>query len=221
MCGRYAFYSPHEAVLEYFGVAAPPIEARYNIAPTQYVATLRGNETGQRSIAMLRWGLVPFWAKDLSIGNRMINARAETLDSKPAFKRALRKRRCLILANGFYEWKREANGKTPYFISLRDQRPFAMAGLWERWRRDDADPVESCTIVTTEPNDLVATLHNRMPVILDSGHQDGWLDQDNADPARLKTLLGSYPSGEMIAWPVSRTVNNPRNEGEELLLETI
>ena len=178
MCGRFAFYSPAEASAALFGVsAAAPVVARYNIAPTQYVAAIRNAENAKRELTMLRWGLVPFWAKDPSIGNRMINARAETVADKPAFRGAYRHRRCLVLADGFYEWHREGSTKTPYYISAADGQPFAFAALWENWdSKDSDDSIESTTLITTAANDFMATMHHRMPVVLSPATADRWLE---------------------------------------------
>jgi len=219
MCGRFAFYSPHESVVRIFGVDpdAPPIEARYNIAPTQYVAAVRGDVVGLRRIAMLYWGLVPWWARDRSMGARMINARAETLKEKPAFRDAYRERRCLILADGYYEWQKRPDGKQPIYIHRPDGEPFAMAGLWERWRaRGEPAPLESCAIVTTSPAATVAHVHDRMPVILPPSAYTEWLDPANENTDALDRLVVPF-EGELEARPVSRRVNNARNEGAELI----
>jgi len=218
MCGRFAFYSPHEAVTRLFGLpAAPEVEPRWNIAPTQFVATVR--ETGgPRELAMLYWGLVPAWAKEKSIGARMINARSETLTEKPSFRNAFRRRRCLILADGYYEWQRSGAVKQPYFISFADGQPFGMAGLWERWR-DPAtgEPLESCCIVTTAPSPAVAHVHDRMPVIVPPGDYAEWLDPRNEDTGRLARLLGPSALPGLGARPVSRRVNAARNQGPDLI----
>jgi putative SOS response-associated peptidase YedK len=218
MCGRFAFYSPHEAVIRLFGVtAAPEIEPRWNIAPTQFIATVR--ETGGlREVAMLYWGLVPSWAKEKSIGARMINARSETLGEKPSFRNAFRRRRCLVLADGYYEWQRSGTVKQPYFIAFADGQPFGMAGLWERWR-DPAtgEPLESCCIVTTSPAPAVAHVHDRMPVIVAPADHAEWLDPSNVNVARLDRLLVPTGLPGLEARPVGRAVNNPRNEGPRLL----
>jgi len=214
MCGRFAFYSPSEATAALFGVrAAPHLQPRYNIAPTQDIAAIRVNAEGTREFTMLRWGLVPFWAKDPSIGNRMINARAETVAEKPSFRTAYRKRRCLVLADGFYEWRKESNGKTPYFISLASGAPFAFAGLWEDWHAKESDEsLQSATIITTAASQFMSELHQRMPVVLEKGVADRWLDGDE----QLLSEVGET-NPVFRAWPVDRQVNNARNEGAELV----
>ena len=214
MCGRFAFYSPSEATAALFGVSgALPVEARYNIAPTQFVAAIRNGEDSNPELAMLRWGLVPFWAKDPSIGNRMINARAETVAEKPAFRAAYRHRRCLVLADGFYEWHREGSVKTPYYISSADGQPFAFAALWENWNSKDTDEsVQSTTLITTEANAFMASLHHRMPVVLTPDTAPRWLQ--GGDDA-LGNALENMP--ELRAWAVDRRVNNARNEGADLI----
>jgi putative SOS response-associated peptidase YedK len=159
---------------------------------------------------MLRWGLIPSWAKDPAIGMKLINARAETVAEKPSFRKSFKQRRCLVLADGFYEWQKEGRVKQPYYIRLKSERPFAFAGLWDHWADADEKTIESCALLTTEPNELMAPIHHRMPVILNPDAYDDWLDPDQQDVARLVTLLGPYPAGEMVANPVSRLVNNAR-----------
>ncbi len=214
MCGRFAFYSPSEAAVALFGVSTSiEIEPRFNIAPTQYVAAIRDDENKERELVMLRWGLVPFWAKDAKIGNRMINARAETVAEKPSYRAAYRHRRCVVLADGFYEWRREGDVKTPYFISLASGEPFALAGLWENWNdKESGDSLQTTTLITTTANDFMTPLHHRMPVILQSNTAGEWLAGSNDlldDVAAITPLLQ--------AWPVDKRVNNARNEGEELV----
>lgn len=188
-------------------------EPRYNIAPTQPVPVVVRGHDGLR-LGALRWGLVPYWADDPTIGNRMINARSETVDSKPAFKGPFRDRRCWVLADGFYEWREEDGQKVPIHFRRPDRAPFAFAGLWDRWRDDDGDVV-SCTILTTEPNEAVRPVHRRMPVILPVAVRDRWLDPD-ADPAELKSLLGPYPD-TLERQRVSTRVNRPENDDPSLL----
>lgn len=215
MCGRFAFYSPAEAAAELFGASGTlAVKPRYNVAPTQPVASIRtAGPEDERELVLLRWGLVPFWAKDPAIGNRMINARAETVAEKPAFRAAYRRRRCLVLADGFYEWHKEGSGKVPYFISLASEQPFAFAGLWEHWQSKESDDViESATLITSGANAFMSRLHHRMPVILEPAMADRWLAGEDGviDAAVDKTP-------PLRAWPVSRTVNSPQNEGEKLL----
>lgn len=220
MCGRFAFYSPHEAVTRLFGVAeAPEVEPRYNIAPTQYVAVVRTDASDAlRRVGMLYWGLVPSWAKDKSIGARMINARGETLREKPSFRSAYRRRRCLVLADGYYEWQRSAGAKQPYFISFADGKPFGMAGLWETWRDPaSGDALESCCIVTTAPAPAVAHVHDRMPVIVGRADYDEWLDPRNEAVERLDRLLVPCAIEGLGARAVDRRVNDARNQGADLL----
>jgi putative SOS response-associated peptidase YedK len=215
MCGRFAFYSPSEATAALFGVdASIAVEPRYNIAPTQYIAAIRDVEGTGRELAMFRWGLVPFWAKDPAIGNRMINARAETVAEKPSFRAAYRQRRCLVLADGFYEWKKEGESKTPYFISLASGESFAFAGLWEQWSAKESDEsIQSATLITAEANDFMSKVHHRMPVVLQPETADRWLAGDDE---LLDEVASNSP--EFRAWPVDRRVNNARNEGAELIV---
>ncbi|MGB5690255.1 MAG: SOS response-associated peptidase [Woeseiaceae bacterium] len=214
MCGRFAFYSPSEAAVALFGVSASiEIKPRYNIAPTQFVAAIRDDEKKQRELVMLRWGLVPFWAKDPSIGSRMINARAETVAEKPSFRAAYRHRRCVVLADGFYEWHREGDTKTPYFISLASGAPFALAGLWENWTdKVSGDSLQTTTLITTAANEFMMPLHHRMPVILESNTAGEWLAGSND---LLDDVAAITPA--LKAWPVDRRVNNARNESADLI----
>jgi putative SOS response-associated peptidase YedK len=219
MCGRFAFYSPHEAVTRLFGVeGAPPVVPRYNIAPTQSVAAVRADAAARRSLVMLYWGLVPSWAREKSIGARMINARAETLGEKPSFRSAYRRRRCLVLADGYYEWQRSGAVKQPYFITLADHEPFGMAGLWESWR-DPAggEPLESCCIVTTRAAPEIAHVHDRMPVIIPAGQREEWLDPARDAAGAVDGLLVPWTRGGLEVRPVSRRVNNARNDGADLV----
>jgi putative SOS response-associated peptidase YedK len=212
MCGRFAFYSPAEAVAALFDVrGVPELEPRYNVAPTQAIAAGREAKAGGREFAALRWGLVPSWAKDPSIGNRMINARIETAAEKPAFRAAFRQRRCIVFADGFYEWRREEKGKTPYFISLASGEPFAFAGLWEAWTdRATGESRETATILTTAADDFLVGLHDRMPIVLTPEMANGWL---RGDP-KLPDANGRVA---FRAWPVGRRVNTPANEGVDLI----
>ena len=222
MCGRYSLTSPAEAIRAVFNYPERPnLPARANIAPTQEVAAVRLTVTDDggapgRHFAWLRWGLIPPWAKDRAIGNRLINARAESVADKPAFRDAFHRRRCLILADGFYEWRSEGGRRQPYRITLADGGPFAFAGLWERWRdRSAGETVESCTIVTTEANSLLRSLHDRMPVILDTAGHAAWLDeQTTAEAARA--LLRPYPADALVFYRVSPRINSPDNDDPAL-----
>jgi len=217
MCGRFAMFMPLADIVRQFGVEDPPaIEPRYNIAPTQPVAAVRADEDGVRHLDLLRWGLVPHWAKDLSIGNRLINARAETVAEKPAFRQAFTRRRCLILASGFYEWGQTPGGKSPFFMSAPGGEGLAFAGLWERWRGDDDAVVESCVIITTAANQSLARIHQRMPVLLGDEAQTLWLEATTPKEKCLG-LLGSTPDEKLEIRQVRRIVDNPRNEGAELI----
>lgn len=214
MCGRFAFYSPAEATAALFGAGnVEPIESRYNIAPTQEIAAIRHDADGKSELASLRWGLVPFWAKEASIGNRMINARAETVAEKPSFRNAYRKRRSLILADGFYEWHREGDVKTPWYISQASNEAFAFAGLWEDWTdKETGESLQTTAIVTTAADNFMSRLHSRMPVLLTPETAERWLA---GDMQILDEASAIYPV--MQAWPVEGKVNNARNQGAGLL----
>lgn len=217
MCGRFTLHTPADTVAELFDLSeVPEWTPRYNLAPTQQVPTVRADGAEhKRKFHALTWGLIPSWARDPKMGARMINARAETVHEKPTFRTAFRQRRCLILADGFYEWKRLERGKQPHFISMQDGRPFALAGLWEHWERPGEPPIDSCTIITTEPNELLAPIHDRMPVILDESAYDEWMDPDLRDVKRLGELLRPFPPTRMMAYPISKLVNSPSNDGPE------
>lgn len=212
MCGRFTLTQPAQAVAERFGVQFVLFQfsPRYNIAPSQPVAVIIQN--GERRLEACRWGLVPFWAKDPEIGHRLINARAETLAEKPAFKYSLTRRRCLIPADGFYEWRKEGNRRVPVYIRRRDGGLFAFAGLWDEWQSPDGSPLRTCTIITTEPNALIAAIHNRMPAILKPQDEAVWLDTSLKNPSQLLTMLHPYPEAELEAYPVSLRVNSPNND---------
>jgi len=214
MCGRFAFYSPGEATAALFGVRSGiELVPRYNIAPTQSVAAIRAADTDPRELVMLRWGLVPSWAKDPAVGNRMINARAETIAEKPSYRSAYQRRRCLVLASGFYEWRKEAGGKTPWFITTEDDSPFAFAGLWERWdNKESGESLQTTTIITAQANEFMESLHHRMPVILQAAGADRWLAGDNELIHKVAEI-----TPPLKAWAVDRRVNNARNEGAELI----
>lgn len=220
MCGRFILFSAGRIVAEHFQLEEePPLEPRYNIAPTQPVAVVRLDpDSDRRKLAMLRWGLIPFWAKDMKIGYKTINARAETAPDKPAFRSAFRKRRCLIPADGFYEWKGLKGRKEPYLVRLRDEQPFAFAGLWERWKGPDDDVIESCTILTTDANEFLKPIHDRMPVILSARDYQAWLDPFAEDPETLLSLLVPYPPEEMSAVPVSSRVNKTTHDDPDCIV---
>ncbi len=212
MCGRFTLRATPAQLVEFFKLLREPDwSPRYNIAPTQPVAVIRQTTQG-RELSRMNWGLIPAWSRDPKLGGRLINARAETVASKPSFRDAFRRRRCLIPADGFYEWK-DAGGKTkqPYYISLPDGRPFAFAGLWEHWERPEA-AIDSCTIITTVANDLLRPLHERMPVILHPNDYDRWLDPQQTDTSSLETLLTPYEDDAMKFQAVSTLVNSPRND---------
>ncbi|MBI1294093.1 hypothetical protein GC175_03930 [bacterium] len=213
MCGRFALRASPEQLAELFDLPeAPPAAPRYNIAPTQPVFSVRTNpHTGVREATFFTWGLVPSWADDPSIGSRMINARAETVAEKPSFRAAYKYRRCLIPTDSFYEWQKTKEGKQPHLIGMADGAPFAFAGLWEHWERNGS-VIESCTILTTDANELVSPIHNRMPVILDPADFDEWLSPKIQGGDKLRHLLRPFPKERMKAYPVSTLVNNPRNE---------
>jgi putative SOS response-associated peptidase YedK len=223
MCGRYTLHTSPEVIAELFDLpAAPALADRYNIAPTQPVAIVRESKSdAAREWALVLWGLIPSWSKDPSMGARMINARAETVEEKPAFRAAFKRRRCLLPADGFYEWQSRGKAKQPYYITMRDGSPFAFAGLWESWTGPDGSTLESTTILTTEPNELMATLHNRMPVIIDPQDYGLWLGSAEDVPREpvdvLRHLLRPYPTEAMDAYPVSKYVNSPANEGAECI----
>jgi putative SOS response-associated peptidase YedK len=214
MCGRYTLKTPVEQLSEMFQFPEIiPLKPRYNIAPSQAVAVVRRlPEDTDRKLAMLRWGLIPAWAKDPAKARQPINAKSETVAELPTFRTAFRKRRCLIPADGFYEWQQQGGRKQPVYICMKDREPFAFAGLWERWVGEEDEFIESCTILTTEPNELLVPIHNRMPVILDPTQYDLWLDPDVQEVTRIKPLLHPYPPDQMKYYPVNLRVNNPRNE---------
>jgi putative SOS response-associated peptidase YedK len=219
MCGRFTLFEADKILSREFGVSgAPPRSPRYNIAPSQPVTAVRAAPEGSgRELALLRWGLIPSWSKDPTIGNRLINARAETAREKPSFRNAFRRHRCLIPANGFYEWLRQERGKQPYFVRMRDERLFSFAGLWDRWESPDKGVIETCTILTTAANAVLAPIHDRMPVILPPGEYDRWLDPALKDLDALAPLLVPFPPEEMLAFPVSPRVNTPSVDDEKCI----
>jgi putative SOS response-associated peptidase YedK len=231
MCGRFTQFSTGEAtpttsaetIASVFGVETSKSTPRFNIAPTQSVATILQSPSAPPQLQSLQWGLIPSWAKDPAIGSKLINARAETVNEKPSFRSSFRHRRCLILADGFYEWQQVEGSrkKQPYFMSLQDDRPFAFAGLYDRWQSPEGETLDTCTIITTTANELLEPIHERMPVILAPEDYELWLDPDfgnTKDPAawsKLQSLLDPYPSAQMKAYPVSTLVNSPKNDTPE------
>jgi putative SOS response-associated peptidase YedK len=223
MCGRFALTISPTVLAKLFKLATEPnLKPRYNIAPTQDVAAVRLSPDGsERVLDTLRWGLIPRWAKDPAIGSRMINARCETVAEKPSFKDAFQKRRCLIPADGFYEWRKPADKKPsgkkqPMFIRRPDDSPLLLAGLWELWRGPGADRIESCTILTTAANALVKPIHDRMPVVIDPKHIDLWLGATQ-DLELLTPLFQPFPPAQLTAYPVSPFVNSPKNDDPRCL----
>jgi putative SOS response-associated peptidase YedK len=223
MCGRFTLHASPEQIAAQFDVAEPErLADRFNVAPTQPVGIVRLDRTAAaREWALVQWGLIPSWAKDPTMGGRTINARGETVAEKPAYRAALKRRRCLVPADGFYEWKRTGSGKQPYYIRLRSQELFAFAGLWEIWNAPDGGEVHSCTVITTGPNELMANLHDRMPVILAPADYAEWLgngkDADAREMEQLRHLIRPFDAALMEAYPVSTRVNSPMNEGAALV----
>jgi putative SOS response-associated peptidase YedK len=211
MCGRFTLRTTPQEVAKAFDLAdAPSFSPRFNISPTQQVLAIRLQD-GKRQASFHQWGLIPSWADDPKIGYRMINARADGVAAKPSFRSAFKKSRCLVVADGFYEWKKTGSAKQPFFIRLKNDRPFAFAGLAEHWHRDDK-AIDSCTIITTDPNELTSEVHDRMPVILSPDDYALWLDPEFEDKEKLQSFLRPYPAEEMTAYAVSTLVNSPKNE---------
>lgn len=214
MCGRFTLRTKLNVLLDQFAAElgeTKTFDARYNIAPTQEVLAIRH----PRQLVALRWGLIPSWAKDAKIASSTINARGDTVADKPAFRSAFKKRRCLVLADGYYEWLKDGKAKLPHLYEMDDGRPFALAGLWERWGGPDGNtPVETCSLITTDANELAAKVHDRMPVILPPDEYDLWLDPEFQDRDKLLSMLRPFPADEMTVRPVSTFVNNARNQGE-------
>lgn len=219
MCGRFTQTASPEVIAEQFQLKERPLfTARYNIAPSQSVAAIwitPGAST--RACVLLRWGLIPSWATNPKIGAQCINAKAETVAEKPAFRAAFKKRRCLVIADGFYEWQPQGNRKQPMWIGLKTKMPFAFAGLWEHWQPAEGAPVETCTIITTEANAFMQPVHARMPVILPPSSYHQWLDPGISDVTVLNSFLRPYPSEDLTAYPVSTLVNSPRNDVRQCL----
>jgi putative SOS response-associated peptidase YedK len=223
MCGRFTLTLDPAQLREAFPWLSVPdgLSPRYNVAPTQPVAVVPN--TGENKIDTYTWGLIPSWSKDISIASRLINARAETITEKPAFRNSFRRRRCLILSDGFYEWKQDlaGKGKTPYYIRLQSGEPFAFAGLWDTWVHPDGSEIRSCTIITTSPNELMQPIHNRMPVILAPHGYAEWLESKEQKLEVLTRLLKPYPSSSMITFPVTKLVNYPQNDTPECVKPAI
>ena len=225
MCGRFTLTQTAEQITKVFQLpTAPHVVPRYNIAPTQPVpAVVMASETGDREFRLFHWGLIPSWAKDIKMGARLINARAETVAEKPSFRTAFKRRRCLILADGFYEWKRSERGKQPYYFYVGDSEapeqrsPFGFAGLWEHWESSEGGAIESCTILTTAANDLLSAIHDRMPVILHPQDYETWLDPALQKPEVLQPLLCPFPTAEMGSHAVSSRMNNARTDDPDCI----
>jgi putative SOS response-associated peptidase YedK len=220
MCGRYAQFHSESDIKNLFQLESiPELKSRYNIAPTQQVATISRDSTDcdranaqrcDRQLKFRRWGLIPSWAKDANIGARLINARGETVAEKPSFRNAFRRRRCLIIADGFYEWQKLDKIKQPYYINLQDERTFAFAGLWETWKNPEGEVVETCTIITTTANEIMTPIHERMPVILAPENYDLWLDPQADNLEQLQEVLRPAPNEQINLQPVSTKVNNAK-----------
>jgi putative SOS response-associated peptidase YedK len=217
MCGRYELHTLFDDLRDYFQITEAPFtpKARYNIAPTQTVAAVLRTDSGSRSLVGLSWGLIPAWSKEPNPKVRPINAKAETLTEKPMFKRPVQSKRCLILASGFYEWRKDPDGKTPIYFRRRDERPFAFAGIWDEWKGGDGEPLRSCCIITVPPNTLVAPVHDRMPAMLRREDEAAWLE---GDTQAALSVLRAYPESEMEGFAVSRRVNSPRNDEPSLIV---
>jgi len=220
MCGRFTLQIPPELLAEIFGLTEIPVyPSRYNIAPTQKVLAIRTvADNEHRELVSLKWGLIPSWAKDPSIGNRMINARAETVHEKPAFRNAIKHHRCIVPASGFFEWLHEGSTAKPLYVRLKNGSPMCFAGIWEHWKSPEGEIVESCSILTTKSNKLIEPLHERMPVILHQQEFSLWLDREITDPEKLQHLYQPYPADLMEMYPVSSLVNRPRNDIPELIV---
>lgn len=216
MCGRYTLRARLNQLLQIFAAESTiEITPRYNVAPTQTVPVLRlDQQSNTREIVLMKWGLIPSWAKDAAIGHKMINARSETVDEKPAYRAAFKRRRCLVLADGFFEWQKQGSKKQPYLFQKKGGTPYGYAGLWETWKHGD-QPIESCTIITTQANELVEDVHDRMPVILQDRHHENWLNHEYDHIERLKAMLEPYPANKMERYPVSSMVGSPQNDKPE------
>jgi putative SOS response-associated peptidase YedK len=217
MCGRFTRSQNIPAIAQEFGITLTTCDLgpSYNIAPTQKVAVIITE--GVKQLVPVRWGLVPSWAKDVSVGNKMINARAETITEKASYRNAFKKRRCLVIADGFYEWQNVEGTKRPVYIKLKSGKPFGFAGIYEKWNSPEGEEITTCTIITTAANELMKPIHERMPVILPKEHEDEWLDPATEDRERLVELLKPYPADQMEAYPVSRRVNSPQSNSPDCI----
>ena len=222
MCGRYALDADPTRFAEHFQLTGEvAFSPSWNIAPSTRICTITADDQSQRHLHLMRWGLIPSWAKDPTIGNKLSNARGETVAEKPSFRSAFKSRRCLIPASGFYEWKTEASKKNPWYISLRDGNPMAFAGIWETWRPQGGETVETCCIITTGANELMEPIHDRMPVILDVDRWDTWLSSQIHQPELLLPMIQPHEADTMQAWPVSREVNKVGLRNDAELIEPI
>jgi|SRR5215213_5786218 len=217
MCGRFTRSQSIQAIAEEFGIGQVScnLGPSFNIAPTQKVAVIITD--GVKQLVPVRWGLVPSWAKDPSVGSKMINARAETITEKASYRNAFKKRRCLVVADGFYEWQNTGEARKPVYIRLKSGKPFGFAGLYEVWKSPEGEEITTCTIITTEANELMKPIHERMPVIIPKEHQDKWLDPSTNDQGQLLDMLRPNPAEEMEAHPVSKRVNSPSNNSPDLV----
>lgn len=217
MCGRFALTSSTAEIIKEFDIEGPstPFSPSYNIAPSLDILAVIND--GANRLALFHWGLIPHWAKDEKIGHRMINARAESLSEKPSFRTALKKRRCLVVADGFYEWKHAGKKKTPYYVRLKNHRPFGLAGLYDEWKSPEGEVIDSCTIITTDSNALIERIHDRMPVIVPKDMREMWLDPANRDSEQVLKALKAYSSKDMEIYQVSTIVNSPANDSPECI----
>ena len=222
MCGRFIRTTPIERYSALFSASGSvELKASYNIAPSSQILLARNNAKGGRELVALKWGLVPSWSKEPKTEYSTINARAETVDEKPTFRNAFKSRRCLIASDGFIEWQKKSDGtKQPYFIGLADQKPFAFAGIWERWERE-GQILESCAIIVTQANELMKPIHDRIPVILSPDYYDAWMNPKETRSSNLKSLLLPYPSDRMKAYPISTVINSPLNDNSDLILPLV
>lgn len=224
MCGRFSLFTPYDQIIEEFDIQQAFEEddyiESYNIAPTHNIISIINDGTKNR-MGYLKWGLISSWAKDNKMASKMINARSETVDTKPSFKKAFQHKRCIIPMDSFFEWKREGNSKTPMRIKMKDDSLFGVAGLWDTWKSPLGEAIHTCTILTTTPNELMIDIHDRMSVILPKMSQSIWLNPNIHDSKQLKTLLVPYSSENMMAYEVSNKVNSPKNNSEELIKRII